>query len=341
MRGAILISSVIIIVIIALAGALLIRRFFFSGFPLPRGTTRTVDVMLSSLPDSSASPAPTQVLETGGVRHSIPLDEILGGGPAKDGIPSINDPKFLSVAEATYLNDEDPGIGIVLNGEARFYPYRVLVWHEIANDAIGGQSILVTYCPLCATGIVFERTVDGKAVEFGVSGKLWKSNLLMYDRQDDEKNESLWSQVLGEAVVGPQTGAKLRILHSEIVRWGAWKKAHSDTEALSKETGAFRDYSRDPYGDYYTSESVGFGASFRDTRLHPKALVYGVEVNGAYAAFAEEAVRREGKLTQTVGGKTVTAEWKKDTQAVSVSVPAVPLFWFSWLAAHPQTELYK
>lgn len=337
-------SVALTVVLVAVAGALLAKNFpsrFRS--PLSGGFARPIEITVSPRAGGGeeASARVTKVFETKGVKHSIALDEILSGGPPKDGIPSVDRPKFLPAAEALYLTDLDPGIGIVLKGEARFYPYRILVWHEIVNDTIRDEPVLVTYCPLCATGIVFERRVDGTAVEFGVSGKLWKSNLLMYDRRGDERRESLWSQVLGEAVVGPKTGTRLRLLPSEITRWGFWKKAHPQTHALSKETGAFRNYTQDPYGDYYASERVGFGATFRDTRLHPKALIFGVEVDGRHLAFAEEAVKRERRIEAAVGGRTVVAEWKADTRSVAVSIPAIPAFWFSWLAVHPETELFK
>jgi len=381
MRGFISISLVIAIIVVAGVGAFVYQRFFSGQFSLPRGKTQVIEVTITPTPvpktpeiSASMSPSPLssnnvsvspsveappsteptavvrEIFETDGTRHSIALDEILSGGPPKDGIPSIDNPKFLSVEEAGYLNDSDPGIGIVVKGEARFYPYRVMVWHELANDEIQGEPILVTYCPLCATGIVFERRVSGKTVEFGVSGKLWRSNLLMYDRQANETQESLWSQVLGEAVVGPQTAARLTILPSDIVRWGKWKAAHPDTKALSTETGSARNYSRDPYIDYYTSESVSFGATFRDTRLHPKALIYGIEVNGVYKAYDLEALKKIATFTDTVAGKSVAVVYVDDADSVSFTLvdgdsrtplSNIPSFWFSWLAVHSETELYK
>lgn len=286
-----------------------------------------------------------QVQTTDGVLHSIPLDEILSGGPGKDGIPSIDAPKFLSASDATYLNDFDPGVGLTVEGESRFYPYRILVWHEIVNDTVQGKPVLVTYCPLCATGIVFKREVRGETQEFGVSGKLWQSNLLMYNRTKSADDESLWSQVLGEAVVGVHTGEKLNVISSDIVRWGEWKKLHPDTRALSTDTGTRRDYSRDPYGDYYTSESVSFGANFRDTRLHPKTLVHGIEIGGAYKAYPDDAFERNGELDDTLSGKKIHATKSPAGEvrftADSESLVSIPGFWFSWLAVHPSTELYQ
>lgn len=198
-----------------------------------------------------------EIFITDEIKHSIPLDEILSGGPSKDGIPSIDNPKFISTKDADkQLEDDSPGLGVVVGDTARFYPYRILVWHEIVNDTIEGKPVLVTYCPLCVTGIVFGREFNGEAVEFGVSGRLWKSNLLMYDRTSNVKDESLWSQVLGEAVLGIRTGEKLEIVPSDTVMYSVWKKSHKNTEVLSRDTGAARSYGSDPYGNYYTDDTV-------------------------------------------------------------------------------------
>jgi len=290
-------------------------------------------------------PSTREILVTDGTKHSIPLDEILRGGPAKDGIPSIDNPKFLTVGEASFLEDSDVGLGLVIGNTARFYPYKILTWHEIANDVVEGNPILVTYCPLCRTGIVFDRTVDGETLEFGVSGLLWQSNLLMYDRQADEQDETLWSQVLGEAVLGPQTGMRLAVVSSDTVLYGDWKAAHPDTQILSRETGAVRNYDRDPYEGYYESLQVGFGATFDDTRLHPKAFVFGIEIGGQFKAYADNDVPKGTTLTDSFAGKNIRVE-KNSTGVVNVFaddklIPTIDGFWFSWLAVHPGTELYE
>jgi len=282
---------------------------------------------------------------TDGVKHSIPLNEILSGGPAKDGIPSIDDPKFISAEEASaYLNSDSFGLGLIHKGEARFYPYEILVWHEIINDEIGGDPVLVTYCPLCATGVVFERAVNGEAQEFGVSGKLWKSNLLMYNRTSKEDDESLWSQVLGEAVLGVNTGEKLRIISSDTVRFTDWRKENPNTKVLSRETGALRSYGLDPYKNYYTSESVSFGATFNDDRLHPKRFVLGIEINGKFKAYDRDALK-VGETKDRFQGQEIRIE-KSSIDEVRMFIgedelPYIAGFWFSWLAVHPQTELLK
>ncbi|MEX0917342.1 MAG: DUF3179 domain-containing protein [Candidatus Paceibacterota bacterium] len=285
-----------------------------------------------------------EVFATDGTKHSIPLNEILAGGPPKDGIPSIDNPKFTGVDEADkFLTDESIGLVINYKGEKRFYPYQILVWHEIVNDAVAGDPLLVTYCPLCQTGIVFERRVNGEEIEFGVSGLLWQSNLLMYDRQANEENESLWSQVLGEAVLGPQTGERLAIVSSDTVKYGDWKEKNPDTQVLSRDTGTSRNYTRDPYGDYYTNNDVSFGATFDDDRLHPKEFVLGVELNGKFKAYHAPSLP-EGTTTDQFAGETITLE-KSDIGEVRMFIEGEEIqyiggFWFSWLAVHPNTNLY-
>ena len=287
-----------------------------------------------------------ELFVTDGTRHSIPLNEILSGGPPKDGIPSIDDPKFISAKDAEdFLSDESVGLGVSLLGEYRFYPYQILVWHEIVNDTIGDTPVLVTYCPLCATGVVFDRRVNGVEQEFGVSGLLWQSNLLMYNRTGDPETESLWSQVLGEAVLGPETGDKLGILRSDTVRFNEWRDAHPDTKVLSRDTGTFRTYGIDPYGDYYTDRSVSFGATFNDDRLHPKAFVIGIEINGRFKAYAEEDLP-VGTTRDTFAGEDISIE-KNNMGQIDVfagsdkqPIETIDGFWFSWLAVHPDTELY-
>ncbi|RNJ80627.1 MAG: DUF3179 domain-containing protein, partial [Nitrosopumilus sp. B06] len=200
-----------------------------------------------------------KTMTTNGVKHSIPLEKIRGGGPPRDGIPSIDSPIFES-ADKQSIPDSDVVIGLYINGESRAYPLSILVWHEIVNDVVGGTPVSVTYCPLCYTNQVFERVIDGQTVEFGTSGKLYNSNLLMYDRL----TESYWSQALGEAVKGELTGSVLELVPFDVITWGDWKKLHPDTLVLSTETGHARAYGVDPYGDYYTNPNLFFPVENKD-----------------------------------------------------------------------------
>lgn len=298
-----------------------------------------------------------KITVTDGIKHSVPLDEIKGGGPKKDGIPSIDEPKFTSIEEAEiWLEDSNPGISVSIGSSSRFYPYRILVWHEIVNDTVNGQRILVTYCPLCFSGVVYDPLVGGERVEFGTSGKLWKSNLVMYDR----KTDSLWSQVLGEAIVGEMTTTKLKILPSDMVRFGEWKKTNLDGEVLSKDIKVFppRDYNRDPYGDYYTTPRLLFnqtelfgGSEAEDKRLERKDLILGIIIDGKAKAYLTYAVKEKEEIEDTFAGKTIIAKYESNIDAVRLfekinsgtleRINPVTSFWFAWVAAYPQTELYK
>jgi hypothetical protein len=317
------------------------RGFLADDFNLRvTGETRDITVDLDS--------GPREIMITDNTKHSVPLDEIKGGGPAKDGIPPIDNPQFISIGEASeWLDDSDPGIAVTVGDITRFYPFKILVWHEIVNDTFDDRRILVTYCPLCLSGIVFDPVVEGERVEFGTSGKLWNSNLVMYDR----KTNSLWSQVLGESIVGPLTGTTLKVLESDQIRFGQWKEVNPTGQVLSRDTGSIRDYGLDPYGDYYTRTGTIFSVNNQDDRLHEKAFVLGVLINDSAKAYVPEAVKRVGKLEDSVGGKNISLEYDQSLDVVRIfekkadgtreRINPFPNFWFSWVAVHPDTELYK
>ncbi|PJE50977.1 MAG: hypothetical protein COV29_01715 [Candidatus Yanofskybacteria bacterium CG10_big_fil_rev_8_21_14_0_10_36_16] len=351
--------KILVLAILTLGvGWLALDRFYFGQRKLPKGDSVPLEEFIeqnnknagggsdaqNTLRNGSDFQTSRQIFVTDGVKHSVPLDEILSGGPSKDGIPSIDNPKFISPNEVDYLTDEDVGQGLCNGDDCRFYPYQILVWHEIVNDTVGGKPALVTYCPLCFTGIVFDPVVGGKHFDFGTSGRLWKSNLVMYNRSEGEDNESLWSQVLGEAIVGPHTGIKLKIIRSDTVKYGDWKKLHPDTRVLSRDTGHFRTYGRDPYGDYYTSSQVGFGADFNDDQLHPKAYVVGIEINGQFKAYNVESLK-VGTTNDSFANKEIiiTKSGKDEISIIANSdeLPFIGGFWFSWLVAHPKTELFQ
>ena len=179
-------------------------------------------------------------------RIAVEPSEILSGGPPKDGIPSIDDPTFIPVAEETELADVEPVIGLEIDGDARAYPLRILTWHEIVNDTVGGKPVIVTYCPLCNAALTFERTLDGEPVEFGTTGKLRKSDLVMYDRA----TESWWQQFTGEAIVGEKLGERLPLVPSRLESWAQFKARHPGGTVLRPPTSVRRDYGRNPYTGY-------------------------------------------------------------------------------------------
>lgn len=278
-----------------------------------------------------------------GVRYLVHPDKIVSGGPPKDGIPSIDDPRFVSVQEADqWIRDDELALAVIYKGVKRVYPLQILVWHEIVNDHIAGDPVLITYCPLCGSGIAFERRVQGEAVEFGVTGKLYNSNLVMYDR----KTDTHWSQIDGLAILGELAGARLTPISIDTVVWREWKKRHPDSEVLSQDTGYTRPYGRDPYAGYYEDSLLLFQVEKRDDRIHPKTIVYGVSVGGVYKAYREDDLRELGVITDTVGGVRIELE-RSDTGAVRVTnldngeeIIEDRSFWFAWYAFHPETELY-
>lgn len=290
-----------------------------------------------------------KIFVTDGVKHSVPLNEITSGGPSKDGIPSIDNPKFISAGEAdAWLGDTEPGIAFSRGGTHRFYPYQILVWHEIVNDVIESEQILVTYCPLCLTGFIFDPLVKGERVEFGTSGKLWRSNLVMYDR----KTDSLWPQVLGEAVVGEMTGTKLKLLESDQMRYGEWKKRFPQGKVLSRDTGATRFYGSSPYGNYFAPANFALElAGRKDARLVPEEFVFGIVVNGKAKAYPTRLVKEKGEVNDSFQETAFVLRHEKDLDVVRIfiknpdgslkRVNPFSAFWFSWAAAHPETEVYK
>ena len=335
----------VILVAVGLLVVGLSRTIFKNDFSLPKGgETKKETITIQN--DSGA--VEKEIMITNGVKHSVPLDSILGGGPPKDGIPSIDSPKFISISEASkQLRDPEPGLALEIGNVNRFYPFQILVWHEIVNDTVSGKRVLITYCPLCLSGIVFDPFVNGERVEFGTSGKLWNSNLVMYDR----KTDSLWSQILGEAIVGEMTGTRLEVLPSDQIRFGDWRKLHPSGEVLSRDTGTTRFYGQDPYGDYYTTPGTFFPVDKKDSRLGEKEFVLGIVVNGKTKAYWPPAVKKAGEIEDVFQGKTIIAEYEKDIDAVRifekkndeelVRINPFGSFWFSWVAAHPDTELLK
>ncbi len=287
--------------------------------------------------------------EIDGERWLVSPTTVFSGGVAKDGIPPIDHPKFVTPAEADeWLAETDLGVAISIDGTDRFYPFQILVFHEIVNDQVNGQRVLITYCPLCFASAVFDPVVDGERVEFGVSGKLWNSNLVMYDR----KNDGYWSQVLGTAIMGPNAGAQLELLPSDQLTYGSWKSSVTGGEVLSKETGATRFYGKDPYGSYYTDDSdIFFPVGNTDHRLNNKDFILGIIVDGQPKAYLPRAIKEAGTVTDEVNGRTLELTWEEDLQVVRIyqqeddgtmtRINPFAHFWFSWVAAHPDTLLYK
>ncbi|CAN5718146.1 DUF3179 domain-containing protein [soil metagenome] len=240
-----------------------------------------------------------------GTRHLIPLRKIQSGGPPKDGIPSIDSPQFVGSDDwdEQRFDDDQFVLGVEVNGERRAYPFQIMVWHELVNDEIAGVPILASYCPLCGSAIAFVREIETdsgrEAVEFGVSGKLYNSDLLMYDR----KTDSYWSQLTGTAVVGELTGQRLDFYPSELMTWGDWKNTYPDSVVLTRSTGFNRDYDNPPYAGYDESPGIWFPVTATDDRLHEKTRVTGVELSLTnFAAYPDDLVAEHGPVNDEVRG---------------------------------------
>jgi hypothetical protein len=288
---------------------------------------------------SAASAAP----ERNGFRlepASVPVSEILSGGPPRDGIPALQDPERVPPEKAPW-DDDEMVIGVERNGEAAAYPIAILVWHELVNDTLGGDPVLVSYCPLCGTGMVFDRRVDGKARRFGVSGLLYQADMLLYDHE----TESLWSQIRSEAVTGKALGSRLSLLRSRMTSWGDWKATHPMTTVLSRRTGHSRAYGRSPYGDYATSKELYFPVDF-DRRHHPKMPTLGLRLrDGTARAYpAAELVEAGGSVRDRFAGRSVRISYDPDRQTFSADAPddveIVEGFWFAWMAFHPESSVF-
>lgn len=274
-----------------------------------------------------------QGFKTNTDKKSILLEKLLSGGPGKDGIPAIRDPKFTSINQSGFGNDV-LGVLINLNGEQRYYPYNILVWHEVVNDSIKNNKFAVTFCPLCGSAIVFDRNINGDSLEFGVSGLLYESNLVMYD----DRTESLWSQAKSEAIVGEYTGTKLDILPFQVITLEEVKKKYPNSKVLSKNTGHNRDYSFNPYGKYDTTEEIYFPVSKKDTRYSAKAIMYIVPFDGKSIAFEQIKLRDGQSSRYEIEGKTLTAKRVGEELLVTDSngknLPGYYEMWFSWVIHH-------
>ncbi len=212
-----------------------------------------------------------------GVKSLIRLDEVDWGGVRVDGIPPLDHPKVVPAAEAGYLKDAHVVFGLSVNGETRAYPKRILAWHELARDRLGGVELAIVYCTLCGTVLPYESAAGGRARTFGTSGLLYRSNKLLYD----EESHSLWSTLEGRPVIGSLAGSGLELVARPVVTttWKEWRTAHPDTTVLSLETGHQRDYGEGvAYRDYFASDRLMFAVPGRDDRLRNKAEVLGVRL---------------------------------------------------------------
>jgi hypothetical protein len=302
------------------------------------------------LPDSA-------VWETDFSKTLVPLDEFQSGGPPKDGIPSIDAPQFTRAEAVDWLDEREPVIVVEADGETRAYPIQVLTWHEIVNDRVGVTPVAVTFCPLCNTAIVFDRRLEGDVLDFGTTGKLRDSDLVMYDRQ----TESWWQQFSGEALVGELAGKELEQLGAQMVAWSDFRREHPSAKVLNRATGHFREYGANPYAGYDSVDSSPLFATRNedDDRLPPKERVVYVEVGDDAFAVPFASLAKERTIEIETDEGMIAVRWRpgvasalddariaegRDVGAATVGLDGEPTpfsepFWFAVAAFRPDIEI--
>jgi len=266
-------------------------------------------------PPVLAAPAPerppfdTSEWKTDFGKHTVPLSEIMSGGPPKDGIRSIDAPEFVGVGAADgWLKPHEPVILLVRGDDVRAYPLQILIWHEIVNDTVGGLPVAITFCPLCNTAIAFDRRVQDRILSFGTTGKLRFSDLVMYDRQ----TESWWQQATGQAIIGALTGTQLTPLPAQTISWGTFKETFPGGKVLSRHTGYNRAYGQNPYVGYDDVNSSPFlYRGPNDPRLRPVERVVTISLGGEDVAYPFSALEKLRVANDTVGGRKIVVIFEK------------------------------
>ena len=273
----------------------------------------------------------------------VPAKEIVRGGPKKDGIPSLDDPQFVMAGEASFLASKDRVLGLSYNGVARAYPIKILNYHEIVNDVLDGEAVVVTYCPLCGSGMAFESTIEGTSFQFGVSGLLYNSDVLMYDRN----SQSLWSQLMSTAISGPSRGMRLKSLPVSHTTWRNWKQRYPDSEVLTTDTGFRRNYQVDPYPNYSSSGKLYFPVSKSSKLYRRKEIVMGIEVMDEFKAYPFEELRKgPSEFNDDFKNARYIVRFDDENKTASIvgedgsEIATTMAFWFAWYAFHPDTEIY-
>lgn len=255
-------------------------------------------------------PFPTRYWDqTNFCKHNVDYSSLMSGGPPPDGIPAVDEPKFESFeAGDEWLGPEWPVMAYEHDGDARAYPLAILIWHEIANDTVGGKPVALTFCPLCNSTIAFSRIApDGRELDFGTTGLLRHSDLVMYDRQ----TESFWQQITGEGIVGHYTGEQLEFLPSQIMAWQDFKSKYPDGQVLSRDTGHPRSYGQNPYGGYDDPDSRPFlFRGFPDDRLPPKERIVGIELDDTAVVYPFSDLQEVKVINDEIAGEAIVVFWE-------------------------------
>ena len=285
--------------------------------PVPASTdtpTPTSDVQLAANGKPLLDDDPIRPFEdywsTDFSLHTVNYGEIFSGGVPRDGIPPIDNPQFISIAEASvWLENQEPIFVLSYGGETKGYPLQIMTWHEVANDEIAGEPVAVTFCPLCNSAISFKRTVDGTVYDFGVSGKLRNSDLIMWDRQ----TESWWQQLTGESIVGELVGTQLEMIPTQLVSFGDFQTAFPDATVLSRNTGFNPPYGQNPYRGYDTDQQPFLFADITDPRLQAVDRVVALTIGDAVKAYPYKVLKNENVVEDTLNGQDLVIFWKAGT----------------------------
>jgi hypothetical protein len=275
-------------------------------------------------------------------RTLLPREEIRAGGPSRDGIESVDEPEFVSVEEARWVAEQNPVLGIAIGEEAHVYPVHLMEPHQIVNDAVGGVTVAVTYDPLVAVPRAYRREVEGRILTFGVSGLVYNSNFLLYDRE----TESLWLQFTGEAIAGPMAGKKLERIPIRQELLGTWLSRQPLSRVLSRPRPTKIDYRYSRYTRYMIQDKIVFPVKARDDRFHAKELVLGVVGDGRPRAYLGSIVTKAGgRVEDEFGGRKVALVYSTDdgifSYDVGEGVDVTEAYWFAWKAFHPDTEIWN
>jgi hypothetical protein len=302
-----------------------------SSQPTASPTTAPEPDPISTTPANLPAESPPQgadsEFKTDFTKNNVPYSKILSGGPPKDGIPPLDSPNFQSVSEADeWLEDREPIVFVQACAEqsrsvcddARAYPIQILMWHEIVNDTVGDEPLVVSFCPLCNTAISFKRTFDpsagsgqsGQVLDFGTTGRLRYSNLIMYDRQ----TETWWQQATGDAIAGEYTGAQLELYPASTISWNDFKSQYPEGKVLSRETGFARDYGRNPYFGYDDINQTPFLFDGKTPdQLPPMARVLTVDLSSEAVAYPYDVLVEVKVINDSVGNEEVVVLWAGGT----------------------------
>ena len=273
-------------------------------------------------------------------KRSIKLSELSQGCPKVDCIPAIDHPKFASINHLDFLHEEDMLMTIDYNGIQKAYPRKIMQTHEIVNDYFGKKPLAMTYCPLCGTSVAFVPILEGERVEFGVSGVLHNSDLVMYDR----KTRSLWGQITGRSIVGPKTGHQLKRVSVGLLTWKETKSLFPDIEVLLPPNNKTERYKDFHYQKYIESDKIMFPVAIADARLAAKKVVYGIEIDGKFIAYESEYLKKRSPMVESFGKRTLEVSFEKGMVAArdkktGDKFDVLRVYWFAWFAFHPDTQL--